>query len=68
MGACVLQGERLGDLPPFRVQPCAVSTERLPASAFPAILRLDVVAFRAFGVVVMHGLLDGMPWTLSRHE
>ena len=42
--------------------------ERLPASTLAEILALDVVPGVAFRVIVMNGLLDGMPRSFSRHE
>lgn len=40
------------------LQTFAFLAERLPAGALPQILLFDVVASVAFGVVVMHRLLD----------
>ncbi len=53
---------------PFGIEPRTVLAQRLSTSARAAVLRLDVVALRAFGVVVMHVLLDRVPWCYLGHD
>jgi hypothetical protein len=43
------------------VELLALMAQRLPTGSFATVFRLDVVSGVAFRVVVMHGLLDGMP-------